>query len=201
MKLATAAFAVAFAIAATGPSLAQSTTDASTAEAGQYQADKAHSKIIFSFNHMGFSTSYGLFSDFDAALTFEPKTPAKSALAVTVNMNGITTTVEKFDTHLKSADLFDTAKYPTATFKSTAIEVTGPTTGKITGDLSLHGITKPVVLDAVFNGAGIHPMNKKYIAGFSATAKLKRSDFGIGYAIPVVGDEVTLTISSEFVRQ
>ncbi len=107
----------------------------------------------------------------------------------------------KFDAHLKSPDLFDTARFPTATFKSTAIEVTGPSTGKISGELSLRGVTRPVVLDAVFNGAGVHPMNKKYIAGFNATTKLKRSDFGLTYALPVVGDEVTLTISAEFIRQ
>lgn len=198
MKLATAALA--FAIAAASPAFAQS-PDASTAEGGQFQVDKTHAKIIFSYNHFGYSTSYGLFSDFDATLAFAPKSPAKSALAVTINMDGIITNVPKFDAHLKSPDLFDIAKYPTASFKSTAIEVTGPTTGKITGDLTLHGVTKPVVLDATFNAAGIHPMNKKYIVGFNATGKVKRSEFGLGYALPVVGDDVTLTISTEFVRQ
>lgn len=199
MKLATATLAAILAFAP--PAFAQSSPDPAMAEGGQFQVDKTHAKIIFSFNHLGFSTSYGLFSDFDASLGFDPKAPAKSTLSVTVNMDGILTTVPKFDAHLKSPDLFDTAKFPTATFKSTAIEVTGPTTGKISGELSLRGITRPVVLDAVFNGAGVHPMNKTYIAGFNASAKLKRSDFGLSYALPVVGDEVTLTISAEFIRQ
>ncbi|OAN51098.1 hypothetical protein A6A04_16865 [Paramagnetospirillum marisnigri] len=191
------------ALAAVQPAFAQSSasTDPAKVEAGRYVVDKTHAKIIFSFNHLGFSTSYGLFSDFDAEMTFDPKSPAKSSLAVSVNMDGVVTTVPKFDAHLKSPDLFDTAKYPTASFKSTAIEVTGPTTGRITGELTLHGVTRPVVLDTTFNGAGVHPMNKKFVAGFNATAKLKRSDFGLGYALPVVGDEVTLTISTEFVHQ
>ncbi|RAU23388.1 hypothetical protein CU669_04465 [Paramagnetospirillum kuznetsovii] len=201
MKFAAAAFAVA--IAAASPVLAQSTAAHASdkVESGQYQVDKSHAKIIFSFNHLGFSTSYGLFSDFDATLTVDSKAVDKSALAVTVNMDGVLTTVPKFDAHLKSPDLFDTAKYPTASFKSTSIEVTGPTSGKISGELTLHGVTKPVVLDATLAGSGIHPMNKKYVAGFNATTKVKRSDFGLAYAVPVVGDEVTLTISAEFVRQ
>lgn len=199
MKLATAALAAILAFAP--PAFAQSSPDPAQAEGGQFQVDKTHAKIIFSFNHLGFSTSYGLFSDFDASLGFDPKAPAQSTLSVTVNMDGVLTTVPKFDAHLKSPDLFDTARFPTATFKSTAIEVTGPSTGKISGELSLRGVTRPVVLDAVFNGAGVHPMNKKYIAGFNATTKLKRSDFGLTYALPVVGDEVTLTISAEFIRQ
>ncbi|CAA7627390.1 YceI family protein [Magnetospirillum sp. SS-4] len=199
MKLATAALAALLAF--TAPALAQSSPDPAKAEGGQFQVDKTHAKIIFAFNHLGFSTSYGLFSDFDATLSFDPKAPAQSALAVSINMDGIVTTVPKFDAHLKSPDLFDTAKFPTASFKSTAIEVTGPATGRITGELSLRGVTRTVVLDATFNGAGIHPMNKKYIAGFNASTRLKRSDFGLTYGLPVVGDEVTLTISAEFIRQ
>jgi polyisoprenoid-binding protein YceI len=200
MKLAAAVLAATLALAS--PVLAESSPAPTMAvEAGQYKLDKTHAKIIFSFNHLGFSTSYGLFSDFDASLSFDPKAPAKSALSVNVVMDGVLTTVPKFDAHLKSPDLFDTAKFPAATFKSTAIEVTGPTTGKITGDLTLRGITKTVVLDAALSGAGVHPMNKSQVAGFSATTKLKRSDFGLTYALPVVGDDVTLTIACEFVRQ
>ena len=104
------------------------------------------------------------------------------------------------DAHLKSPDFFDAAKFPTASFKSTKIEVTGPSSGKITGDLTLHGVTKPVTLNASFNGGGINPMSKAYVLGFNATGTVKRSEFGISTYVPAVGDEVTLTISAEFDR-
>ena len=200
------AFAIAAAIAfsaAIGPAQAQSaaSTDLTKVEGGHFAVDKSHAKLIFSFNHFGFSTSYGLFSDFDAKLTFDPKAPTKSAVEVTVSMDHIDTFVPKLDGHMKSADMFDVAKYPTASFKSTAIEVTGPNTGKVTGELTLHGVTKPVTLDTTFNGGGINPVSKNYVVGFSATGKVKRTDFGVSYAAPVVGDEVTLTISGEFIRQ
>ncbi len=202
MKSAPFAFAAAvvFALAAATPASAAS-TDLATVEGGHFAVDKNHAKVIFSFNHLGFSTSYGLFSDFDAKLDFDPKAPAKSALNVTVNLDHIDTFVPKLDAHMKSAEMFDVAKFPTATFKSTAIEVTGPTTGKVTGELTLHGVTKAVTLDTTFNGGGVNPMSKNYEIGFNATAKLKRTDFGVSYAAPMVGDEVTLTISGEFIRQ
>jgi polyisoprenoid-binding protein YceI len=181
--------------AAAGPS-----TDLAQVEGGQFAIDKNHAKIIFSTTHFGFSTYYGLFTDFDAHLGFDPKAPEKSKLTVTVNLNGIDTTNPKLDTHLKSPDFFDVAKYPTATFTSTKIEVTGATTGRITGDLTLHGVTLPVTLTASFNGGGVNPMSKAYVVGFNATGVVKRSEFGIKTYVPAVGDDVTLTISGEFDR-
>jgi len=203
MKLGTAALlaVLAAALPAAAQAQAQATTDLAKVESGQFALDKNHAKIIFSYSHFGYSTSYGLFTDFDGKLAFDPKAPASSALEITVNMDGIDTSVAKLDAHLKTSDFFDIAKFPTATFKSTAIEVTGPTTGKVTGALTLHGVTKPVVLDAVFNGGGTNPVIKKYVVGFNAAGKLKRSDFGVANYAPMVGDEVTLTISGEFVRQ
>lgn len=203
MKLGTAALlaVLAAALPAAAQAQAQATTDLAKVESGQFALDKNHAKIIFSYSHFGYSTSYGLFTDFDGKLAFDPKAPASSALEITVNMDGIDTSVAKLDAHLKTSDFFDIAKFPTATFKSTAIEVTGPTTGKVTGALTLHGVTKPVVLDAVFNGGGTNPVSKKYVVGFNAAGKLKRSDFGVANYAPMVGDEVTLTISGEFVRQ
>ena len=193
----TVAFVLA-ALAAATPALAENTVDPTQVQGGHFALDKNHAKIIFSTTHFGFSTYYGLFTDFDAQLTFVPQHPAQSALAVTINLNGIDTTNPKLDAHLKSPDFFDVAKFPVASFKSTKIEVTGPTTGKITGDLTLHGVTKAVTLDTTFNGAGINPMSKAYVAGFNAVGTLNRSDFGIATYVPVVGDTVTLTISAEF---
>lgn len=182
------------------PVQAAPTTDLTQLEGGQFAVDKSHAKIIFSTTHFGFSTYYGLFNDFDAKLTFDPKAPAKSALGVTVNMNGIDTTNPKLDAHLKSADFFNAEKFPQAVFTATKIEVTGPAAGTITGDLSLHGVTKPVTLEATFNGGGQNPMTKAYVLGFNAVGHLKRSEFGISTYVPAVGDDVTLTISAEFDR-
>ncbi len=176
------------------------TVDLTQVQDGQFTVDKTHAKIIFSTTHFGFSTYYGLFTDFDAKLTFDAKAPAKSALDVTVNLDGIDTTNPKLDAHLKSPDFFDAAQFPTATFKATKIIVTGKTTGKITGDLTLHGVTKPVTLDASFNGGGVNPISKAYVIGFNATGIVKRSEFGILTYVPKVGDDVQLTISAEFDR-
>jgi polyisoprenoid-binding protein YceI len=196
---ATTAFAAGFAVA---PAVhAVHAAELAKAEAGHYKIDKRHAKVIFAINHLGFSTYYGIFNDFtDSSFDFDPAAPQKSALSLTLNVAGMVTTDPELDEKLKSDAFFDTAKFPTATFKSTAIEMTGADTGKLTGDLTLHGVTKPVTLDVAFNGAGTPPMTKLYIIGFNATTKLKRSDFGITNYIPLLGDEVELRISAEFDR-
>jgi polyisoprenoid-binding protein YceI len=202
MKIATATlFAAGLLLAAPLPAAAELSTDPAKVEGGQFTVDKAHARIIASFSHFGLSTSYIQFTDFDAKLSFDPKAPAKGTVEVAINMDGINATVPKFEAHLKSADFFDVAAFPAAVFKSTAVEVTGPNTGRITGNLTLHGITRPVVLDTTFNAGGIHPMTQKATLGFSAKGTVRRSDFGLGKYAPNVGDEVTLTISTEFVRQ
>lgn len=200
MKIKTIVFLLAMAVAS--PAFAQQagpSTDLSKLEGGVFSVDKGHAKIIFSYSHFGYSTSYGLFTNFDAKLTFDPKAPAASVLEATINLDGIETTVAKLNEHLKTPDFFDTAKFPSASFKSTKVAVTGPTTGTVTGDLTLHGVTKPVTLDVVFNGGGTN-MAKKYDLGFNATGHVKRSDFGLGAYVPMVGDDVALTISAEFDR-
>ncbi|MQT15558.1 YceI family protein [Segnochrobactrum spirostomi] len=180
------------------PGLAEGpTTNLADVRSGAFALDPAHAKIIFSTSHFGFSTYYGLFKTFDAKLNFDAKAPAKSTLEVTVQMNSVDTTNPKLDEHLESPDFFDAAKFPTATFKSTKIVVTGAHTGKITGDLTLHGVTKPVTLDATFNGGGEN-MFKAYVLGFSATTVIKRTEFGIKTYAPAVGDDVKLIISAEF---
>jgi len=200
MSLKTAAIALALAASVAVPAaLADGpATDLAQVQGGNFAVDKNHAKIIFSTTHFGTSVYYGLFTDFDAKLAFDPKAVTKSALDVTVNLNGIDTTNPKLDAHLKSADFFDVEHFPAASFKSTKIEVTGATTGKITGDLTLHGVTKPVTLDATFLGGLTNPMSKAYVLGFNASGVIKRSEFGIKTYVPVVGDDVTLTISGEF---
>ncbi|PKU24188.1 YceI family protein [Telmatospirillum siberiense] len=200
MKFKVMAFLVAMAAAV--PAFAQQagpTTDLAKLEGGVFTVDKGHAKILFSYSHFGYSTSYGLFTDFDAKLTFDPKAPTSSTLEATINLDGIETMVAKLNEHLKTPDFFDTAKFPSASFKSTKITVISPTTGTVTGDLTLHGVTKPVTLDVTFNGGGTN-MAKKYDLGFNATGHVKRSDFGLGAYVPMVGDDIALTISAEFNR-
>ena len=200
MRIGTATFIAAMAFVI--PAFAQQagpTTDLAKVEGGAFNIDRNHAKIIFSYTHFGYSVSYGLFTDFTGKLRFDPKAPANSALDVAINLDGIDTTVPKLDTHLKGPDFFDVSKFPTAGFKSTKVTVTGPTTGTITGDLTLHGVTKPVTLEATFNGGGTN-MAKAYVLGFNAVGHVKRSEFGVGAYVPMVGDDITLTMSAEFDR-
>ena len=184
------------------PALSQSTpiADLAKVEGGRFALDKSHAKIVFSTTHFGFSTYYGFFHDFDAMLDFDPAAPDKSALTVTIDLKGILTANAKLEKNLQSDGFFDVAKYPTATFTSKSIQLTGKARGKLTGDLSLHGVTKPVTLDVTFNGGGKSPFGAAYVLGFDAIGTLLRSDFGIKNFVPFVGDQVTLRISCEFDR-
>jgi len=118
-------------------------------------------------------------------------------VAVTLPLSGLEAFTDKFNTHLNSAEFFDSAKFPTASFKSTKVEAAGKDKLKVTGDLTIKGITKPVVLDVTLNKAADHPMKKTPSIGFDATAMVKRSDFGLGAYAPMVSDEVRLTITTE----
>lgn len=165
---------------------------------GTYTLDKSHANVLFSLNHMGFSHYYGRFNAIDGSMNFDAKAPEKSSVKITVDVASVDTNNTKLQDELKSAQWFDTAKFPTATFTSTSIEKLTPTTGKLHGDLTLHGVTKPVTLDVTLNGAGQNSMMAVYELGFSATGTIKRSDFGISQYVPMVGDDVTLTIETEF---
>lgn len=169
--------------------------------ADKYAFDAAHTQVIFSANHLGFSFSHGRFGKIDGSFTFDEKTPAQSAIDVTIDANSIDMGTEAWDKHMKSADFLNVEKFPSITFKSTGIEVTGEKAGKVTGDLTLLGVTKPVTLDVTYNGSGVHPYSKNQIAGFSAKGSFKRSDFGMEYGLPNVGDEISLIIQVEGVRQ
>lgn len=169
----------------------------SYAEVENYTFDKAHTQIFFTVNHLGFSNSTGKFLDFDGGFTFDQAEPAKSSVEVTIKTGGINMDDAKWDEHLKGTDFFNVEKFPDMTFKSTAVEVTGENTANITGDLTLLGVTKPVVLAVTHNKSGKHPFGDKYVSGFSATATLKRSDFGMNYGLPMVGDEVKIHIEVE----
>jgi polyisoprenoid-binding protein YceI len=168
---------------------------------GSYVLDPAHGKITWSVSHMGFSTYVGQFTDVSATLILDSANPAASKLDATVRTASAGTFSDGLDKHLKSADFFDVAKHPTASFQATSIRRTDANSAEITGNLTLRGVTKPVVIQADFNQAGVNPVDKSYTVGFDGRAKIQRSDFGISYGLPALGDEVTLHFEAEFKRK
>ncbi|WP_407518996.1 YceI family protein [Methylobacterium oryzisoli] len=174
------------------------TTDPSQVRPGRYVLDPAHGKITWSVSHLGYSTYYGQFTDVAADLTLEPKTPAQSRLTARIGTASIDGLNDTFNRHVRGPDFFDAAHFPTATFASTGVEPTGPTTARVLGDLTLKGVTKPVVLDVTFNQAGTNPIDKAYTVGFDGRALIRRSEFGVSAFLPAIGDEVTLRLEGEF---
>ena len=172
--------------------------DLSAAASGLYKADQGHRYITFSYSHQGYSAPYIRWRAWDSELNWNAEDVTKSSVSVTIDANSVDTGVDKFDEHMKSGDIFDIAQFPTASFVSTAIERTGANTGKITGDLTIKGVTKPVVLDAKINRAAFNERAKAHKIGFSATTSILRSDFGVDYAVPFVGDEVDIIIEVEY---
>lgn len=181
--------------------MAPLTTPLAQAPAGAYELEKSHASITFKVLHMGLAYYTMRFDDFDAAITLDPAKPEASKLDVTIKPASLDSNNEKLTAHTSNKDFFDVEKYPTITFVSTGIEKTSDTTGKVTGNLTMHGVTKPVVLDARFNGGGSHPFFKKHALGFSATTTIKRSEFGMGYGVPMVDDNVYVLIETEFLQK
>lgn len=168
----------------------------------KYTFDAAHTQIIFKVSHLGFSKSQGRFTKFDGGFTFDPEKPTASSIDVTIDANSINMLSTPWEEHLKGDDFFNVKKFPTIHFKSKKITKTSDTTGNIAGDLTMLGVTRTVDLDVEFNKAGQHPMSKAHIAGFTATAHLKRSDFGMNYGVEMgLGDDVQIEIQVEGVRQ
>ncbi len=165
--------------------------------AGTYKLDPSHTDVLVQWNHMGFSNPTAHFGNADGTLVYDAADVGKSSVEVTLPLSGLNSFTAKFDEHLRSADFFDAAKFPTATFKSTKVEAAGTNKLTVTGDLTVKGVTKPVVLDVTVNGAGEHPMMKVPSVGFDATTTIKRSDFGIGAYAPAVSDDVKIRITTE----
>ncbi len=165
-----------------------------------YTFDKPHTQVVFFVSHLGFSMSEGEFLDYDGKIVFNTGAPERSSVEVTINTDSIDMGDATWDEHMKAENFFHVAKHPAMTFKSTAIEVTGENTAMMTGDLTLLGVTKSVILDVTYNKSGVHPFSGKYVSGFSARGSLNRSDFGMTYGIPGVGDEVELRLEVEALR-
>ncbi|CRK74169.1 YceI family protein [Nereida ignava] len=167
------------------------------AAAEKYTLDASHSQILFSYDHLGFSTTYGMFSGFEGEIMFDADAPSSSSVSVSMPVMSMFTGWEAREGHFMSDDFFGAKEGDLVTFTSTAIEVTGDDTAKITGDLTMNDVTKSVVLDAVLNKAAAHPFANKPWLGFDATTTLLRSDFGVGNFAPAVSDAVELKISIE----
>ena len=162
-----------------------------------YQIDPTHTATVFSWSHFGFSTPSANFSDIQGTINVDNAKPANSSVNVTIPLSSLNTNVKALDEHLKTADFFDAAKYPNITFKSTKVQALGKNKYKITGNLTVKDVTKPVILDAVLNKQGVHPMTKAESIGFNATTSFDRSAFGVGAYVPNVGDKITVNITTE----
>ena len=171
-------------------------------QSGSYALEPTHTEVMFGVGHFGFSTYYGQFPGTTGSLKLDSGNPAASQLDVSVPVANVWTASDKLTDELKSADWLDAKAFPAMTFHSTKITPTGPTTADVAGDLTLHGVTKPVVLKATFKRAAVFPMNKKYMIGFDATGHLKRSDFGVSKYVQFgLADDIDLIISAPFERQ
>jgi polyisoprenoid-binding protein YceI len=178
-------------------------TDPGRAPSGAYTVEPRHTQVLFAIPHFGITDFYGRFEKISGTLSFNASAPEKSAVDITIQMTSLNTPNTTLNGELVEPNVFDVGHYPTATFKSTSITKTGATTGKISGDLTLRGVTKPATLDVTFGGGTKDPLSGGYDIGFHGTLTIKRSDFGIN-AMPwnsLVGDDVKLTIEALFVQQ
>ncbi|GAA0620925.1 YceI family protein [Thalassospira tepidiphila] len=169
--------------------------------ADTYKLDPTHTSVLFIVNHLGFSDYQGRFNGVTGELTLDREDPSASSATIKIDLNQIDSGVEALDNHMKTADFFNVEEFPTATFTSTSVELVGDNAATVTGDLTLLGETKPLVLDVTLSGEGTHPMTGDEVVGFSADGVVTRTDYGMDFLVPGVGDEVTLQISSEFLKQ
>ena len=195
--------AIAAALLLATPALAQApgipgAPDRSRVIAATYKVDPGHTQVLFTLNHQGFTEYTGQFTQPTGTLVLDPAHLDQAKVEVSFPIDKVSTTVPALDTHLKSADFFDAAKFPEGKFVSTSVTVNG-TNATIAGNLTLHGVTKPVTLQARFYGAG--KARDKAEVGFQATTTVKRSAWGLNYALPAVSDEVRLTINAAFIQQ
>lgn len=168
---------------------------------GAYAVDPNHAALIFKVEHMGFSHFVGRFERFDATLDFDEANPAAARLEASVDMTSLDVANDEFATTLTGQNWFDANAYPQAVFRSTSIETTGENTGRVTGDLTLHGVTAPVTLDVTFNGGGRDILRGAYVVGFSAHGTIDRTAFGVDRFSGIVGDQVDIEIEAEFLRK
>ncbi len=170
------------------------------AAADRYDFDKAHTSILYFVEHMGLSEMQGEFRAFDGELLIDNADISKSSVNVSIDAASIDMDVDKLNEHLKTKDFFDAANQPKLTFKSSKVEAKGDNGLTVTGDLTLLGVTKPVTLDVTMKKVASHPFAKRPAIGFHAEGTIKRSDFGMNYGIPNIGDVVKIRIDSETIQ-
>jgi len=171
-----------------------------TLEPATWNLDKAHAKLGFSITHMMISEVEGSFNTFTSTVTSSKDDFSDAVVEMTADVSSVNTDNTSRDNHIKGEDYFDAAKYPTITFKSTSFKKIDDKNYKVTGNLTMHGVTKAVELNAFCN-TGTHPRTNKPVAGFKITGKIKRSDFGVGSSTPMLGDEVKVNANAEFAKQ
>lgn len=163
----------------------------------RYAIDPNHTQVLAQWSHFGYSHPVANFGQAEGAIVYDADDVSASSVNVTLPLAGLNSFVPDFNEHLRSSDFFDAEKYPNVTFKSTKVEAAGDGKLKVSGDLTIKGITKPVVLDVSLNKAAVHAVAKREAVGFDASTTVKRSDFGLGKYVPNVGDAVTLRITTE----
>ena len=168
-----------------------------------WNADPMHSKLTFSTTHLGISDVTGLFKKFEASATGSKADFSDAVFQLNADVNSVNTEVEMRDNHLRSADFFEVEKYPTMKFSSTSIKKTAKDKYKLTGNLTLHGITKPVTMNVWYRGTVENPMSKAQTSGFQLTGTIKRSDFSIGpkFPAPMLSDDIQIKADGEFVKK
>jgi polyisoprenoid-binding protein YceI len=165
--------------------------------ADKYEFDKSHTRILFYINHLGFSDMVGEFTDYDGHFTFDPQNPEDSSVEVTLKPSGIRTSSKALDDKLQGDSFFKTDKFPTIKFTSKKIKILGEKTGEVEGIATMLGVSKPTTMTVHFNKADYHPFTQNFMAGFSASATLKRSEFGMDSYLPDIGDEVRIEVQTE----
>ncbi len=168
--------------------------------ADSYTIDPVHSAVIFKAHHLGAAWVYGMFTEMSGTIAYDAANPAASSIDLTVVTDSLTTHAAQRDTHLKSPDFFNSKQFPKITFKSKSVSKVDDKTLSVTGDLSLHGVTKPVTAKITLTGSGKNPQGVQII-GFETAFTVKRSDYGITYWIPQIDDEVPLIISLEGMKK
>lgn len=187
--------------AASLPALAQGTHNPADVQSGEFTVDPNHTQVGFTVLHIGFSNFSGRLSEVSGTLSLAGGDHSASKISVSIPAKTFNTPVDKLSGELVSSDWFDAAKYPTITFSSTKVTPTGADTATIEGNLTMHGVTKPITLSAKFIGAGPSPMTKAYTVGFDATGTVKRSEFGVTKYVPFISDDVELTLHGAFEKK
>jgi polyisoprenoid-binding protein YceI len=168
------------------------------AMAADYTFDPSHTYPNFTVNHLGFSTMHGRFNSTKGTMSMD-RDKGTGSVEVVIDVASVDTGMAKRDKHLRSPDFFNAAEFPEMTFKSTKVTFQGKG-AKVDGNLTIKGVTKPVTLDVASINCGVHPFSKKDVCGFDATTQIKRSDFGMNYGLPGIGDVINISLEAEAVK-